>query len=137
MNNLANVIFMLHLLIILFILFTPFTNILPILICHVCFCFLIIFHWLLNNNVCALSLLECKLRGIPMDNTFVSRIVTPFYSPNNENVIVLVSEYILILLIVTSLYKILTHPKIKYCYANFSNLSLLQCIRFLLDSERG
>ena len=43
-------------------------------------------HWILNDSTCALTLLECKLRGVPATASFVHRIVAPVYSIGDSTV---------------------------------------------------
>ena len=52
----------LHIIFICFVIFAPFLNSNYILFIHSIIMPFIMFHWLLNNNMCALTLLETKLR---------------------------------------------------------------------------
>ena len=46
---------------------------------HVGLCLLLILHWLTNNNTCAWTLLEAKLRGKPVERGFIYSIVRPVF----------------------------------------------------------
>ena len=37
-------------------------------------------HWALNDDTCALTLLECRLRGVSADQSFFSALVSPIYA---------------------------------------------------------
>jgi hypothetical protein len=116
---LANLIRILHIAIIMFILFVPICNLIPLLLLHITFCLSIYVHWACNNNVCALSLVESKLRGIPLEKSFVSNVVSPFYDvPDNW------IKIALFVLFFISLIKFIRHPKFKYCCSNYRNMSL-------------
>jgi len=45
------------------------------------------FHWITNQNVCSLTLLESKLRGRDCNKTFISEVLYPFFSMSNDRVI--------------------------------------------------
>lgn len=48
---------------------------------------LIMLHWLLNNNVCALTTLEAKLRGVEdTGETFIGQFVNPVYELTNRKI---------------------------------------------------
>lgn len=36
-------------------------------------------HWMTNNDTCALTLMESKLRGISSNDTYLHRIISPVY----------------------------------------------------------
>lgn len=77
---LANIVSIFHFSIILFIIVIPFTKVFPaILFIHILLCISIILHWLHNSNVCSLSILEAKLRGIPYTKSYTHSIISPIY----------------------------------------------------------
>jgi hypothetical protein len=45
----------------------------------------LLLHWVTNNDICALTLLESKLTGVKDENTFVGRIVQPIYNAHLES----------------------------------------------------
>jgi hypothetical protein len=76
---LANGVWAFHLAIVLFVLFAPFSNYVPILFLHVLLGITLVVHWWGNSNVCALSVLEAKLRGLDYTESFTHRFVGPMY----------------------------------------------------------
>jgi hypothetical protein len=42
-------------------------------------------HWYLNDDTCALTLLECVITGKPKSNSFIHSIVSPVYKIKDEN----------------------------------------------------
>jgi len=46
-------------------------------------------HWRLNSNICCLTLLECKLRGIEeqQHKSFFYNLLAPIYTPQSDDVI--------------------------------------------------
>lgn len=40
---------------------------------------LLFVHWVLNNDACALTMLEQRLRGVDKGQSFVQSVVQPFY----------------------------------------------------------
>jgi hypothetical protein len=43
-------------------------------------------HWVLNDDTCALTILESKLRGVPASRSFFHSIVSPVYKIRDEHV---------------------------------------------------
>lgn len=77
--GLANLVHIFHWVIILFVLFAPFVNVPSILILHITFNMSLIIHWVNNNNVCSLSLLESKLRGLDYTESLTHKFISPIY----------------------------------------------------------
>ena len=77
---LANIIWFLHVLIILFILIAPFTNLTALLILHITFSISLLVHWVFNSDECSLTLLESQLRGIPRNESFSYKFISPVYN---------------------------------------------------------
>jgi hypothetical protein len=81
----------LHLAIILFIVAVPFLNKNYFLLLHIITVPFIMFHWILNNNTCALTLAEHyiteKLTGKPVDprESFMSNLIKPVYDFANNH----------------------------------------------------
>jgi hypothetical protein len=76
----ANVIRLFHYLLVLFMVVIPFIGQAPMLILHITFAVSIIVHWLGNSDVCALTLLECQLRGVPKTKSFMHQLISPVYT---------------------------------------------------------
>lgn len=107
---LANIIYIFHISVILFILFSPFCNIPSILILHIAFSLTILLHWIANSNVCALSIFEAKLRGIPYTQSFSHKFIGPVYEISNTTWSY-ISYVITISILLYSLYKLSNHEK--------------------------
>lgn len=81
----------LHLLVILFVLLAPFSNSNYLLLLHIIVVPFIIFHWVLNNNLCCLTIMEAyikeKTTGVKtsLDECFVYQIVAPIYDFNKDH----------------------------------------------------
>lgn len=83
----------LHILLVLFLILIPFTNIIPLVFLHAVIIPFILLHWVINDNTCALTLLEFKIRetinGGPVDRSqcFMARLMDPIYDfkKNNHN----------------------------------------------------
>lgn len=81
----------LHLLVIFFVLLTPFSGSNYLLLLHIIVVPFIIFHWLLNNNLCCLTIMEAyikeKTTGVKtsLDECFVYQIVAPIYDFNKNH----------------------------------------------------
>lgn len=76
---LASFISALHFLIILFIVVAPFTSSDFLLMLHAVSAPGLIVHWALNQDVCALTLLESYARGVTTSETFIDQLVGSFY----------------------------------------------------------
>ncbi len=80
-----------HLLLVLFIVVVPFCNIKPLLMLHAIVVPFIIFHWITNNNTCALTIMEHKMReyiagcSIPQTECFTNRLINPVYDFAKNN----------------------------------------------------
>jgi len=80
-----------HMLVILFVIIVPFSDNVFLLTLHVIVIPFIIFHWILNNNTCALTIMEHKIREhianrpIPRTECFTSRLIEPIYDFKNNN----------------------------------------------------
>ena len=46
---------------------------------HIGACMLLMGHWATNNNECAWTMIESKLRGIPVESGFIYSIVRPVF----------------------------------------------------------
>lgn len=76
---LADVIWWFHLAVISFVLLAPLSNTPYILLLHFVFSISLIVHWTANSNSCSLTLLESKLRGVPVNQSFSYQFISPVY----------------------------------------------------------
>lgn len=76
---LANVIRVLHILFIIWVVVVPFTNNEPMLVLHLFVVVFIWLHWAVNQDTCALTLMERHLRGVSSDESFFHNLVSPIY----------------------------------------------------------
>lgn len=89
-NFLLLVINILHIAFILFVICTPFTNILPLLLYYIIFIPFLIFHWLTNNDLCALTVAEQYIRNdmrqkngeelVNMEECYTYKFIGPIYN---------------------------------------------------------
>lgn len=68
-----------HLATIAFLLLAPLMSNPGVLVLHNVAVPAILVHWMTNSDVCILTLMESKLRGIPSSSTFFDRLVGPVY----------------------------------------------------------
>jgi hypothetical protein len=74
-----------------------------LLLLHVALLTSILFHWTLNNDICALTLLEQRLfPDTPKNELFMQRLVSPVYSVTNRDVHM--GTYLLLLLTILKYY---------------------------------
>ena len=76
---LANVVRLSHSLVVLYIVLVPFLAPWFLLPGHIGMNSLLMMHWLTNNNTCAWTILEAKLRGLPVEEGFIYSIVRPMF----------------------------------------------------------
>ena len=76
---LANVCWVLHLLFVLWVLVVPFTSSEPMLVLHLMVMPFLWLHWLVNDDTCALTLMERHLRGVSAEESFFHNLVSPVY----------------------------------------------------------
>jgi len=82
---LALIIRLIHYAIILFIVLVPHVSENPdVLLIHIAGSVTLMAHWLMNSNICSLTVLESSLRGIPMHESFMHKIVSPIYDISDE-----------------------------------------------------
>lgn len=101
---LANCIWTFHLIIILFVIFAPICNIPCILLLHITFCMSLLVHWYGNSNICSLSVLEAKLRGLNYTQSYTHQFIAPVYEISNTQWSMIVWS-ITILVLGFSMYK--------------------------------
>ena len=83
---LANVVWVLHLLFLLWVVIVPFTSNEPMLVLHLVVMPFLWVHWLMNDDTCALTLMERHLRGVPSEESFFHKLVSPVYKIRDSQV---------------------------------------------------
>lgn len=78
-----------HIMYILFIILAPFSNVTFALVLHAIIIPFMVFHWLTNNNMCALTLLEKHIRrqkdaNSNNDDCFTCKLIEPIYDFTNN-----------------------------------------------------
>lgn len=121
-NNLllANLIATFHLIIILFILFAPFCNIPAIIFLHFVFGLSLLVHWINNQNICSLSLIESKLRGINYTQSYTHKFIAPVYDISESDWSTF-CYVITIVLMFVSIYALYTSQRIKNMKIYYKN----------------
>lgn len=77
---LANIIFTIHAAVIVWSIATPFiTNETGMLVIHIAFVLGVMFHWMMNSNLCALSVIEAYMRNVHYTESFMHRLIGPIY----------------------------------------------------------
>lgn len=81
-NIVADIILILHIVIVLWVVSVPFLKVSGLhRITHAIALLSIMLHWLINDDTCVLTLIECKLRGISSRNqSLVHRVIAPVYN---------------------------------------------------------
>lgn len=137
---LANIIYYFHMCIVLFMIIVPFTNIPSLLILHIVSGICLLIHWKLNSNVCSLTLLEAKLRGINRVHTFTHEFIAPIYDISSTSwshicsILTIVLIYISFIKILNSKDLKNTWDKCKLLYNSKGNIEskmsqYLECIK--------
>ena len=96
------IILLCHFLLVAFVIVIPFCNVKSLLLLHAIIVPFIIFHWITNNNTCALTIMEHKIReyiaghAIPQTECFTRRLINPVYDFASDN-----SDYSYIIYTVT------------------------------------
>ena len=132
----------LHVLLVLFLIVAPFTNIIPLVFLHALIIPFILLHWVINDNTCALTIMEFKIREIinggPVDRSqcFMARLMDPIYDFKKNNHSRRHFLYIsMILLWFISCYKLIKlrrEGKIK----NFSDLIMFEINRTYFEKYK-
>ena len=94
---LLQIITILHIMFILFVLITPFTNSNYFILMHSIVVPFVMLHWVVNNNLCVLTVIERFLRKsiykeVNDDDCVMCRLIEPVYDfkKNNERFTVLI-----------------------------------------------
>jgi hypothetical protein len=72
-------------------LLAPFLDSQDLLRYHVVIMPFLYLHWITNDDTCALTLLETRLRGVPNRQSFFHNLVSPVYKFRASNVIWILS----------------------------------------------
>jgi hypothetical protein len=83
---LANVCWLLHILFVMWIVIVPFTQNEPMLVLHLMIMPFLWFHWILNDDTCALTLMERHLRGVSSEDSFFHNLVSPMYKIQDNDI---------------------------------------------------
>ncbi len=71
---------LIHALVLAWAIISPFSKWKYLRLTYVIFAPFLMLHWLLNNDTCALTALECTLRGLDdCSDTFIHKVVSPIY----------------------------------------------------------
>jgi hypothetical protein len=105
MNYLANLIALLHFLLIVFITVTPFVADNPLILLYYSFTLVfIMIHWY-TNDICVLTIIESKLRGKKIRETFMGRLIRPVYNITSKEVHMLAFGLLFFALLKTRLWE--------------------------------
>ncbi len=93
-----NLVMMIHFFVVLFVIIVPFTNNTQLLVIHTISIPFLILHWITNNDICALTLLEQYIRKCIDDNytpnneCYTAKIISPIYKfvDNNSDISLLI-----------------------------------------------
>ena len=110
MSILAGIIFVVHLLFVLWAIWAPFSGVDAMIILHVTAMGSVMLHWLLRDSTCCLTLLEAYVRGIPPDQSFFYRLISPVYKQASDEVIRTVVWIAALLLWSRSVYLVAQRP---------------------------
>lgn len=86
MGAAALVVRALHVAFVAFMALAPFSGDRVVLVLHLVTTPFLWVHWLLNDDTCALTLLESRLRGVPAEASFVHSLVGPVYKLRDGDV---------------------------------------------------
>lgn len=106
---LANLVKLLHVLFIAWVVITPFTHSKPLLVLHLIIVPFLWLHWAVNDDTCALTILECKLRGVDSSRSFFHRLVSPVYKISNADAKSMAWAASVVLWLLTAR-KVMAHP---------------------------
>lgn len=110
--NLAQCILIAHACIAAAIVATPFATDDPgILRVYIIFCLAIYMHWALNDNLCILTVVEMRARGMTSrGQSLIHRVMEPFFTKNASGTIHAAESAVLLSLVCVAAYKILSRP---------------------------
>jgi hypothetical protein len=100
-----NIISVLHALLVMYIVILPICpNVTrELVLLHIALISSILFHWALNNDVCALTLLEQRVYpDTPKEDLFMQRLVSPVYTVTNKDI--RIGTYMILLVTIMKYY---------------------------------
>lgn len=109
MYALAGTVRLVHLLVVAFVLFGPLSRNPSVWMIHAAMCTSMLFHWLMHDNTCCLSVAEASLRGVPHNYTFTHALIAPIYEVSESSMSTLCYALTLGALAASS-YKLYTMP---------------------------
>ena len=118
---LANIIYLFHIIIILFIILAPLINNPLILILHITFSLCLFIHWICNSDICFLTLLECQLRGVSQNNSFIYQFINPIYNISSYKYTTMIWIITLIMFFI-SIYKLYYSKNIRNIIKYYNNI---------------
>lgn len=111
---LETIIYIVHIFVILFVVIAPFINIPAISLLHFTLSLSLLTHWYLNNNTCCLTIAESYLRGVPTNESFLHKIISPIYMyPVSETKLSIISYTVIIILMSISFFRFVTSNQFK------------------------
>ena len=92
---------------------TPFAiNDANILRVYIIFCLAIYVHWALNDNLCVLTLMEMRARGMTnRGQSLVHRVIEPFFTKSESASVHAAESLALLALVCLAAYKVLARPE--------------------------
>ena len=85
----ATIVRIVHAAFVAFMVLAPFTHNKSVLVLHLVVTPVLWLHWLLNDDTCALTLLERHVRGVDVSESFMHAIVSPIYKVRDVDLRVL------------------------------------------------
>lgn len=79
MELVANLVLVLHLLLVAAIVWAPFSGNELAIVMHATLLPFVFAHWLMGRDECCLTVLECYCRGVPVSESFFSRLIGAVY----------------------------------------------------------
>lgn len=120
LTAIANIIKVIHFIIISFIIIIPFIKTSPgIYFIHSFFCLCILLHWYYNNDICSLSIIESRLRGINYTQSYTHKLISPIYNLPKQNW-TKICYIIVIILMSISIYKLITSKHLRVAKKYYS-----------------
>jgi len=140
MNFLANIISFLHFILIIFITVTPFIADHPLILIYysITLAFIMI-HWY-TNDICVLTIIESKLRGKKIRETFMGRLIRPVYNITSKEVHMLAFGLLFFALLKTRLWEKERYNRLKnliYIHWRIVKFGLINMFSKKIDGPTG
>lgn len=131
---LTTIIRIIHWFIIGFVILAPFSELAPILILNITGAWCLLTHWAASNDVCFLTLVEAKLRGMKdYKQGFLHQFVAPVYNITDKRLSQIAHGVVIISMLI-SIYNFLEHPsyeKARQCSKKGG--SFMECLMILFE----